>query len=30
MQERMWQDLLEGVTEMLKEQEVEKMLKGIE
>ena len=30
MQERMWQDLLEDVTEMLKEQEVEKMLKDIE
>ena len=27
MQERMWHDLLEDVTEMLKEQEVEKMLK---
>ena len=30
MQERMWQDLLEAVTEMLKEQEVEKMLKDVE
>ena len=30
MQERMWYDLLEDVTEMLKEQEVEKMLKDIE
>ena len=30
MQERMWQDLLEDVTEMLKEQEVEKMLKDVE
>jgi len=30
MQERMWHDLLEDVTEMLKEQEVEKMLKDVE
>ena len=28
--ERMWYDLLEDVTAMLKEQEVEKMLKGVE
>ena len=30
MQERMWRDLLEDVTAMLKEQEVEKMLKDVE
>ena len=30
MQERMWHDLLEDVSVMLKEQEVEKMLKDIE
>ena len=30
MQERMWHDLLEDVTVMLKEQEVEKMLKDVE
>ena len=30
MQERMWHDLLEDVTEMLKEQEVEKLLKDVE
>ena len=30
MQERMWHDLLEDVTAMLKEQEVEKMLKDTE
>ena len=30
MQERMWYDLLEDVTAMLKEQEVEKMLMDVE
>lgn len=30
MQERMWRDLLEDVTAMLNEKEVEKMLKDVE
>ena len=30
MQERMWNDLLQDVTKMLEEREVEKMLKGAE